>query len=235
MMTVKIVIATHKEYDMPKEDIYLPVFVGASLNDLDLPYQRDNEGDNISNKNKTYCELTGLYWAYKNLKADYIGLCHYRRYLDLKGIDLSKEQIVLPKKRHYYIETVYDQFGHAHGFDGLRTVRKIIMEDYPDYLRVFDECMNKKSLHIYNMFVMRYDIFVQYCSFLFNVLFKAEAELGECNRLYGYIGERLLDVFIVRNQYSYVETKVITTERINWLKKIVSFMKRKYLSVHHEI
>lgn len=234
-MTIKIVVATHKRYDFPKEDIYLPVFVGASLSDLDLPYQRDDEGDNISDKNRTYCELTGLYWAYRNLKADYIGLCHYRRYLDLRGVNINRGQIFLPKKRHYYIETVYDQFGHAHGFEGLNTVREIIKKYHPDYLQAFDECMNKKTIHLYNIFVMKYDYFVEYCSFLFDVLFKTETKLGKCNRLYGYIGERLLDVFIEKNQYSYIETRVIETEKTNWPKKIMSFMKRKYLSAHHEI
>jgi len=235
MMTIKIIVATHKRYDMPKEDLYLPVFVGASLSDLMLPYQRDDEGDNISYKNKTYCELTALYWAYKNVKADYIGLCHYRRYLDLKKIEISKEQIVLPKRRHYYIESVYDQFGHAHGFEGLDAVREIIKEYHPDYLHAFDTCMKKKSLHIYNMFVMRYDIFTEYCVFLFDVLFKTEMILGERNRLYGYIGERLLDVFIEKNNYPYIETEVIMTEKTDWPKKILDFLRRKYLGRKHEV
>ena len=41
----------------------------------------DDEGDNISQKNKTYCELTAQYWAWKNEDADYYGFFHYRRYL----------------------------------------------------------------------------------------------------------------------------------------------------------
>ena len=64
--SVKIIIATHKLYDMPQDDIYLPVHVGREGKDV-LPYQPDNTGDNISDKNPSYCELTGLYWALKNL------------------------------------------------------------------------------------------------------------------------------------------------------------------------
>ena len=227
-MATKIVVATHKHYDIPKEDIYLPVFVGAALSCLDLPYQRDDKGENISAKNETFCELTGLYWAYKNLKADKIGLCHYRRYFDLNSIDMVKEDIILPKKRHYYIETVYDQFGHSHGFEGLNTVRRVIKTEYPEYLKAFDLCMKRRSLHLFNMFVMKYDIFMQYCDFLFDVLFKAEKELGDVERLYGYLGERLLDVFIETKGYSYIETKVIETEKTDWPKKILAFLKRKY-------
>ena len=70
---IKIIIATHKKYQMPEEDIYVPVQVGAEGKD-DLGYTLDNSGDNISNKNSSFCELTGMYWAWKNLDADYIGL-----------------------------------------------------------------------------------------------------------------------------------------------------------------
>lgn len=80
-MNLKILVVTHKSYWMPDENIYLPIFVGTNKSDRN--FLRDNEGDNISYKNKNYCELTAIYWAWKNLKLDkydYIGLCHYRRY-----------------------------------------------------------------------------------------------------------------------------------------------------------
>ena len=118
-MKTNIIIATHKNYPLLKDDRYLPVFVGAAVSDLDLPYQRDDEGENISDLNPYFCELTGLYWAWKNLKADYVGLCHYHRYLDLTNIKIENYDIILPKKRHYYIETIYDQYRHSHGSFGL--------------------------------------------------------------------------------------------------------------------
>ena len=82
MKNVKILIATHKKYEMPKDDIYLPVQVGKEGKE-ELGYQGDNDGTNISSKNPFFCELTGLYWAWKNLNADYIGLCHYRRHFSV--------------------------------------------------------------------------------------------------------------------------------------------------------
>ena len=84
MKNIKIIVATHKEYNMPSDDIYLPVQVGAE-GKKDLGYQKDNIGNNISKKNPFFCELTGLYWAWKNLKADYIGLAHYRRHFSLSN------------------------------------------------------------------------------------------------------------------------------------------------------
>ena len=83
MKNVKIIIATHKKYQMPKDEIYLPVQVGKEGKEF-LGYQTDNQGNNISSKNSYYCELTGLYWAWKNYSdlgnPDFIGLMHYRRH-----------------------------------------------------------------------------------------------------------------------------------------------------------
>ena len=125
MKDIKIIIATHKKYEMPTDDMYLPLHVGKEGKD-DLGYTGDNTGKNISKKNPYYCELTGVYWAWKNLKADYIGLAHYRRHFSLKKKSkdkfeniltsneasklLEKTDIILPKKRKYYIETLYNHY-----------------------------------------------------------------------------------------------------------------------------
>ena len=84
-MEIKIIIATHKEYDLPHDPLYLPVHAGSRIHGYSLPYTADNTGDNISGKNASFCELTALYWAWKNVDADYIGLCHYRRYFCGRG------------------------------------------------------------------------------------------------------------------------------------------------------
>ena len=131
-MKIKVIIAAHKQYLMPDKDCYLPVQVGSALHKA-VGYTPDNTGDNISEKNPYYCELTGLYWAWKNLPADVIGLVHYRRYmgkkngivgliqryrdplgsiLDGKDIEklMKKSDIILPKRRKYYIETLYSHY-----------------------------------------------------------------------------------------------------------------------------
>jgi hypothetical protein len=81
MKNIKLLIAAHKQYQMPADSIYFPLHVGAQGKEHITGFTPDNTGDNISTKNPYYCELTGLYWAWKNLDADYIGLCHYRRYM----------------------------------------------------------------------------------------------------------------------------------------------------------
>ncbi|MCS4465828.1 DUF4422 domain-containing protein [Clostridium botulinum] len=94
-MNIKILVATHKKYSMPKESMYLPIHVGCE-GKKDLGYIGDNTGDNISLRNSNYCELTGLYWAWKNLKCDYIGLCIIEDIL-LIVIYLKKLQIEIIK------------------------------------------------------------------------------------------------------------------------------------------
>ena len=80
---IKMIVATHKKYEMPKDLMYVPLQVGADGKEKITDYEQDNIGDNISSKNPYFCELTGLYWAWKNLDADYIGLSHYRRHFSL--------------------------------------------------------------------------------------------------------------------------------------------------------
>ena len=75
MKKIKIIVATHKKYKMPEDDMYLPLYVGSKGKE-DIGFMRDDVKNNISEKNPYFCELTGLYWAWKNLDDDYIGLSH---------------------------------------------------------------------------------------------------------------------------------------------------------------
>lgn len=249
MSDIKIIIATHKSYQMPKDSMYLPIHVGAE-GKADLGYLKDNSGDNISEKNANYCELTGLYWAWKNLDADYIGLAHYRRHFCLKSSKgdkwqkiLTKEQlepllqkhdIILPNPRNYFIETNYDQYVHAHHAEDLDTTRQILQERYPNYLPIYDDYMKRTIGHRFNMFIMKKEIFDAYCSWLFEILFELEKRLDISDyskndaRVFGFVSERLIDVWIENNKLSYLEMPVEFMEKENWLKKGSAFLKRKF-------
>lgn len=79
-MEIVIAVAYHKKSELIDSECYMPLHVGSSLHpEVDLGIRRDNEGDNISSENYTYCELTATYWLWKNVKADVKGLVHYRR------------------------------------------------------------------------------------------------------------------------------------------------------------
>ena len=173
-LKINVIVATHKKYQMPTDKSYLPIQVGSE-GKKSIGYTPDNTGDNISNKNSNYCELTGLYWAYKNLDCDYIGLSHYRRYFkgSNNSIDrfenilstpeienlLQSTDIILPRKQNYYIETLYSHYSHTLKEEDLIQTRKVIKDLYPDYLSSFDEVMRRKSAHMFNMFIMKKDTF----------------------------------------------------------------------------
>lgn len=252
MAKVQIIVATHKEYWMPSDDMYFPLFVGAGDRlPTQLPFKGDNTGDNISEKNNTFCELTGLYWGWKNLKADCLGLCHYRRYfgthqsffgdqkkrlLTLADMErlLKDADVILPAKRHYWIETRGSQYKHAHHLEDLQVTEAVLKERYPDYLEAWNWMVQTRSGHICNMFVMRRELLDGYCTWLFDILFEVERRLditsysGKDQRVYGYLGERLLDVWIRKNRLHIKEVPMLTLEDQHWFKKGMDFIRRKF-------
>ena len=120
---VRIVIAAHKEAKLPEGECYLPVFVGAALHkgeDNLPPYCRDDQGENISEKNPLYCELTGLYWAWKNLDCDAIGLAHYRRHFSMKSRGYRKSA------KYTYRDTATQAQADARAAELLSTAQSVI-------------------------------------------------------------------------------------------------------------
>lgn len=256
-MNILIVVATHKAYWMPEDPMYLPVHVGAEGkidsdgNPLDLGFVKDNTGSNISAKNANYCELTGLYWAWKNRKADAVGLAHYRRHFssgkrfgDKRSRIIGKAElekclagvdVLLPKPRNYWIETNYSQYAHAHHAVDLDLTRAILAERHPEYLAAFDASMRRTKGHRFNMFVMRWPVFDAYCTWLFDVLFALESRLDIRDyskndaRVFGFVSERLLDVWLETNHCPYKELPYVFLEKQNWLKKGGNFVRRKLL------
>ena len=232
-MKVSNYIITHKKFDMPKIKGYTPIQVGAENKD-DLGYIKDNTGDNISIKNPNYCELTGIYWIWKNDKdSDIIGISHYRRYFAKKVlffkkiietnqiIKILKKYDIIVAKKEIYKESVYEQYCVSSGFaKDLEQVRKIIKEKYPDkYSEAFNKVMKCNSISQYNMMIAKKDIYTKYCKWLFDILFEMEnsVDLTEYNdyqkRIYGFIAERLLNVWILANNELKVKrVNVINTE-----------------------
>lgn len=253
-MDIKIIVAAHKAYWMPADAVYLPLHVGRE-GKQDLGFTGDNTGENISAKNSNYCELTGLYWAWKNLECEYIGLCHYRRYFARKGYRntleskqaaifqredyeklLQGRDAILPVKRNYYIETVRSQYEHAHNKRDLDEAQRIIAEKYPEYSDAFSRVMQRTRLHILNMFVMKKDLFDEYCAWLFDILFELEKRIDISSynqyeaRVFGFLGERLLNVWVEYRQLKAAEADVVFLEKIDWLDKGWHFLKRKFVN-----
>ena len=226
--------------------MYLPVQMGHAIHP-GIGYIGDDTGENISERNGNFCELTGLYWAAKNLDSDYIGIVHYRRYFasrlhrferkkrrvigheELNAI-LATTNVVLPKERHYFIETNYTQYIHAHHEQDLRVTRAIIERKCPEYLPAYDTYMSKTHGHHFNMFVMKKELLQHYCTWLFDILFELEKELDISSystndkRVFGFVSERLLDAWLITNNIAYEELDVVYMESQHWL----AFLNRKF-------
>ena len=254
-LDMKILVAAHKPCRLPAEDCYLPVQAGAALNPPLEGIMGDDTGDNISRKNPNYCELTVLYWAWKNLNADAIGLAHYRRYFAAGRLGdkwgrvatgpqmekaLQKSGLVLPVKRRYFIETSYSQYAHAHHARDLDETRQILAEGWPEYLPAFDRVMKRTSGHRFNMFIMGRQLLDEYCTWLFGVLEQLEGRLDIRSyslndaRVFGFVSERLLDVWVETRGLGYTEMPVVFTENQHWLKKGGAFLKRKFAGKKEE-
>lgn len=241
MGNIKILISCHKQSIVPDSEIMLPIEVGADLRSRHIEgYIQDNTGDNISAKNKMYCELTAQYWAWKNLDADYYGFFHYRRYLNfsenkysldswqniteerlndtcLKKYNLNDDcirnlvetyDLVLSEEKNVAKmpdrnASVYEQYknGRSLNIRDLDLVRDIIGAKHPDYLYTFDEVMKGRKTCLCNMYIMKKELFHEYMSWLFDILFEFEkkADMSEYTvegyRTPGHLAERLLTVF----------------------------------------
>lgn len=247
-MNARIYVVAHKPYRIPQDQLYTPIGVGSAAQSRTYAVT-DVTGKSITEKNAHYCELTALYWLWKNAHDDVIGLAHYRRHFAGKRLGLDRWQrvltsgqlekamkdapVILPKPRHYLIETNWSQYANAHHESDLVKTRECIEKLCPDYLTAFDAVMRRTTGHRFNMFIMQKDLLDRYCEWLFSLLFALEDKLDLTDysaydaRVYGFIGERLLDVWVEKNGVRYRELPVVYMEKINWLTKGFHFIARK--------
>lgn len=207
---IKILVACHKaDPNIRQDDIYMPIQVGKVLHpELDLGFQCDNTGDNISEKNGSYCELTAIYWAWKNLKnVDYIGLCHYRRYFKMNmakaNIErvLNKYDAIILKKKGlpYSVET---ELAMLTSWEDCYVFLDTLLNLHPEmegYVRKYFFRTNQWSNC--NMFIMSRVLCDEYCSFLFPLMQAIESRLRtngytRLRRVMGYLSEPLLDFWL---------------------------------------
>lgn len=230
----KILVCAHRASWRPAEEPYLPIHVGAALGGEELGIARDDEGDNISSRNPSFCELTALYWAWKNLHgAEYVGLCHYRRYFDFHPDRIEPRPLIVvhggrPDPTHIRLDDPREALGGAdivlarptvypynlwtdyclcHVMEDLQTLERIVAERHPDYLNAFRQVVRRNNhLSHYNMFFCRRELFDAYCTWLFDILFEAERRIDITHyspvqrRIFGYMSERLLNVWVRHNR-----------------------------------
>ena len=192
------------------EEWIVPVQAGASESKSLLFTLHDDDGENISQRNRNYSEGTVIYWMWKNApKSDYIGLCHYRRRLLI-----TKEHIGRFKSAGIDVIVtsptfVFDSAGaflekHTPHTDFV-LLREKVRELFPDYLDAVDIFVNARFYPPCNIFLMRWDVFRQYGDFVFPVCLaidKYYESIGyrRKDRYMGYLLEALLGIFLIRNK-----------------------------------
>lgn len=222
-MSIQIFAMTHKAFTPPRDSLYVPLQVGRA-NAEDLGYLGDHTGDHISNRNCYYAELSGIYWVYKNYhKSDYVGICHYRRYLineeeklftakELEDI-LSKVDVITTKTLELR-SNYYDGFKENHNIKDLLVVEKIFRQKYPKDYAVYEKLVHGNKTYFGNICVMKKSLFDKYCEWLFDIFFEAEKHLELSSydryqmRFFGFVSEFLLYVFIKARNLTTYECKV---------------------------
>jgi hypothetical protein len=265
-MIIKILVAHHKQGQIIENDVYFPIQVGKELSSFDLGIQGDNIGDNISCLNPIYCEMTAAYWGWKNIQADYVGLCHYRRYFTFdfmpfkerlrekyrfykkKLIDKMldpgshysfQEQLIVwnPSKfkdmalafseqlkrilaeRNYdlivprpYIESSQNVEQHFReiGKEHIQSLKDVVSESCPGFYPYLLKALGSHKLYAANMFVMKKDLYMDYCNMVFGVLDSQINKMvsikwchnplaeGCYSRVSGYLAEILTSAYIMK-------------------------------------
>lgn len=235
-----VLVASHKPDKVYCDEVYSPIHVGRAISPFKTEMVEmigDDTGDNISAKNKTYCELTATYWAWKNLKdVEYVGLAHYRRYFETRFTNKNIDEVfrscdvVLAEP---YLNDRYNE---------IKMARTLTMEDeaiflltlkrlFPDYEQTtIDYLFGFKDI-AYNMFVMHRSTFEHYCEFTFSILQECERLMRPlpytCSmRRLGYIGEYLLPIFCIHNKLRIRTETVVpfigehTTGHYGWMRHL---------------
>lgn len=195
-----------------------PIQAGADCCSVRIADIADNTGQNISERNGNYCELTVLYWIWKNKlevggTADgetrqYYGLCQYRRVFDFTEDDLLRlvdndVDVVLP------YPLMYEPNIHAHHERYIKeadfaALRQAIGELQPRYEAVFEKVLTNQYLYNYNVILAKKAVLRDYCEWLFPILERTE-ELSipkgseRSDRYIGYMGETLETLYFMMN------------------------------------
>lgn len=249
-MNIEILVVTHKNLSDSLIKGRIPILVGNQKDFIDHPKicYRDDLNDNISEKNKNYSELTAIYWAWKNIDKGIIGIEHYRRRFCHKKEPLETDIIEEKLQDHDMIVTkkvfrpniLKRDYEKHHIIEDLKVTREVILELYPEYTQVFDIVMTRDWYHSLNMFITKKETFNAYCSWLFDILFAVEDRIEVCGRdvyqarVFGFLSERLLDVWITYNKIKIYETEVEFLEMNSYLVSMKK-MNQKILSMKSKI
>ena len=235
---VKLLICYHKPAYLLKDNVMTPIHVGRAnakvrMGEENPDYQwlvnnmiGDDTGENISNKNDYYNEMTAVYWAWKNYEElgnpDYIGLMHYSRHfifdenitdvVNVKNFDESSYKSFLgydERKMSDFVDgydfiahigevpNVYQHYIRNQRKEDLDRAIEIVLKKYPDYESYVDGYFNGSESNFCNMCIFSRKIFFEYCEWIFSILEEFENQIDMAQKRF-FISERLTGLFLYR-------------------------------------
>ncbi len=241
---IAVYVATHNQKVDISENYLIPIQTGASFSKEELCELRDNSGDHISEKNKTFCELTALYWIWKNDASSIVGLSHYRRRFCIKQekiITVLSEYDVICPYPYYFRNSLYEEYNNKHIISDLQTLKATVEQKYPEMMKAFSWVFKHNMLFPYNMMIAKRTFFDSYCEWLFDVLNHVEQQLdvSERNdyqkRVFGFLSERLLTVYILAKEVKVYECPVMIPEMQTTYKQMKYRLGRRFNQVYFRI
>ncbi len=280
---VKILVGYHKPAVLLKDEILTPIHLGRALateaskdgemskEDFEWMCKNmigDDTGDNISHLNRYFCELTGIYWAWKNYdklgNPDYIGFMHYRRhflqdkfcdlfnisgpenyfyhierynlcYSDIiKDLPLYKDiyDLIIPRiynvnNNIYHKKTIYDDFSAYCDYpEVLIDFEEIIKKYFKEYSSFANNYYKQNSYYFCNMFIMKKELFFNYCNFVFNVIFiiydKYKYRIKKNNRIQSqrtlaWLSEHITSIFYRKQIDNKIKFKTMNVSFVNYV------------------
>lgn len=243
-------VVSHKNVDLIFPEDYRIIAVGNDKDKVVNKNFSDNIGDNIAYKNSSYCELTALYWLWKNSSDNKFGLCHYRRlfiFEELGNNDivpfselselLKKYDIILPPIYHNDT-TVYNHYVTSHKESDIYNVGKIINDVYPNYSESFSYVMNGKNEYGFNIFASNRELMDEYCIWVFDILQRLESITDITSyddyqkRIFGFLSERLFTTWIHHRKLSIKELPIKNPEHSEekiYQKKLSKLTRPEYV------
>jgi hypothetical protein len=202
---MRMFVVTHKQTTTPPGALYDVIAVGGAP--VPGAALRDDSGDNISARNRYYCELTATYWIWKNSRDDAVGICHYRRYFNLvptelhsyslltvATLDRATAGLLSDPRQARTISRLLEQYDliipralYQQNSIGDDYVRAHGRDEWGEFVRQLDELYGadrhsvRDETRFYgnNMLICRREIFDLYATQLFQVIDKVFAAIGE--------------------------------------------------------
>lgn len=238
---IKILVASHKPDQVYQNNIYTPIHVGRAISKYKSEMAGmigDDTGDNISDKNPFFCELTAQYWAWKNLNnIEYIGLCHYRRYFmkqfTFENIDKEIEgyDIILSNK-YYLNQNILSFLSDSLTPEDVDLFFLYMSQFCKNDFKIFKQFyINQNWYNPANMFVCKKQLFNEFCEWQFKILndlfqIIPISPYSREKRLMGYLAETLLPFYAKLRKWRIKEVPLISMIGNNEMVLHQSFLER---------